>query len=57
MIGGRSLSSQFDTIAIMSFATSKGKFEQIAFSLSWFKLLRWSSFLWLKRLTLIVSPN
>jgi len=38
--GGRSLSSQFDAIAIMSLVISKGKFERIAFCLSRFKLLR-----------------
>jgi len=34
------IASQFDTTAIMSLVMSKGKLEQIAFSLSRFKLLR-----------------
>ena len=38
--GARSLSAQFDAIAVMSLVVSKGKLEQIAFSLSRFKLLR-----------------
>ena len=53
----RSLSAQFDVIAIMSLVMSKGKFERIAFSLSRFKLQRQSSFLWLRRFNLIASPN
>jgi len=40
LFGTRSLSSQFDVIAIMSLVMAKGTFERIAFSLSRFKLLR-----------------
>jgi len=54
---GRSLSSQFGAIVIMSLVMSKGKLERIACSFSRFKLLRLSSFLWFRRLSLIASPN
>jgi len=55
--GGRSLSSQLDASAIMSAVMFKENFERIALSLSRFKLLRQSYFLWLRRLNLIASPN
>jgi len=54
---GECLSSKFDAIAIMSLVMFKGKFERFALSLSWFKLLRQSSFLWFRRLNVITSPN
>jgi len=53
----RSLSSQFDAIAMMSLVMSKEEFEQIVFSLSWFKRLSLSFFLWWRRLNLIAFSN
>jgi len=57
LFGTRSLSSQFDAIVIMSSDMARGMFERIAFYLSRFKLLTLASFLWLRRLNLIASPN
>jgi len=41
----------------MSSDMARGMFERIAFYLSRFKLLTLASFLWLRRLNLIASPN
>ena len=55
--GGRSLSSRFDAITIMSFVIFKGKFERVACSLSKFRLVRYSSYFKLNRLVEAESPK